>query len=34
MGAQKIASRGGQNHIVNRDTTGAQYHQVFGEYLW
>ena len=19
---------------VNRDATGAQYHQVFGEYLW
>jgi adenosine kinase len=34
MGAQKIASRGGQNHTVNRDATGAQYHQAFGEYLW
>jgi len=34
MGAQKIASRGGQNHLVNRDAIAAQYHQIFGEYVW
>jgi adenosine kinase len=34
LGAQKIASRGGQNHIVDRDTTAARYHEEFGEYLW
>jgi len=34
MGAQKIASRGGQNHAVSREATAAQYHRAFGEYLW
>jgi adenosine kinase len=34
MGAQKIASRGGQNHAVNREATAEQYHREFGEYLW
>jgi adenosine kinase len=34
LGAQKIASRGGQNHTVNRDVTAALYHEKFGEYLW
>ena len=34
LGAQKIASRGGQNHSVSRDAIAAQYHQAFGEYVW
>ena len=34
LGTQKIASRGGQNHTVSRDATGALYHEKFGEYLW
>ena len=34
MGAHKIASRGGQNHTVDREATAAHYHQAFGEYLW
>jgi adenosine kinase len=31
MGALKIASRGGQNHTVNRDTVAALYSKAFGE---
>jgi adenosine kinase len=34
LGAQKIASRGGQNHRVDRDVTAARYHRTFGQYLW
>jgi adenosine kinase len=34
MGAQKIGSRGGQNHAVDRGAIGAHYHRRFGEYLW
>ena len=34
MGAHKIASRGGQNHTVDREATAADYHLAFGEYLW
>ena len=33
MGARKIASRGGQNHTVDRDAIAAHYHQWFDEYL-
>ena len=31
MGSLKIASRGGQNHTVNRDTVAALYSKAFGE---
>jgi len=31
MGSLKIASRGGQNHTVNRDTVSALYSKAFGE---
>jgi adenosine kinase len=34
MGGEKIACRGGQNHVVDRDSIGALYHRDFGEYLW
>ena len=34
LGAQKIASRGAQNHPVNRDAAGALFHEKFGAYLW
>ena len=34
MGSIKIASRGGQNHAVDRDTVAACYHQAFGERPW
>jgi len=31
LGSLKIASRGGQNHVVNRDTVAALYSKAFGE---
>ena len=34
LGTQKIASRGGQNHVVDRDAMSALYHEKFGHYLW
>jgi adenosine kinase len=34
LGAVKIASRGGQNHRVDRDTIAQQYHAAFGAYPW
>jgi adenosine kinase len=34
LGALKIASRGGQNHAVNRDVVAALYHRHFGSELW
>jgi adenosine kinase len=34
MGSLKIASRGGQNHAVNRDIVAALYEQAFGEALF
>jgi adenosine kinase len=34
MGALKIASRGGQNHAVNRGIVGALYRATFGAELW
>ncbi len=34
MGALKIASRGGQNHAVNRDKIGTLYYDAFGKHLW
>jgi adenosine kinase len=34
LGALKIASRGGQNHAVDRDRVAALYHDAFGEHLW
>jgi adenosine kinase len=34
MGALKIASRGGQNHAVNRGIAGALYRATFGAELW
>jgi len=34
LGAIKIASRGGQNHAVNREVAGALYRATFGADLW
>ena len=34
MGSIKIASRGGQNHMVERDTVAARYREAFGEHPW
>ena len=34
LGAIKIASRGGQNHVVNREAAGALYRATFGADLW
>ena len=34
LGALKIASRGGQNHAVDRETVGALYAKTFGAHLW
>ncbi len=34
MGSLKIGSRGGQNHVVNRETVGALYFKTFGSHVW
>lgn len=34
LGSLKIASRGGQNHVVNRTALAQQYEQQFGQALW
>ena len=34
LGALKIASRGGQNHVVNRDVVDASFKRTFGTHLW
>jgi adenosine kinase len=34
MGSIKIASRGGQNHVLTRDEIAAQYRQAFGSSPW
>jgi adenosine kinase len=34
MGSLKIASRGGQNHVVDRERLGARYAECFGGSLW
>ena len=34
LGALKIASRGGQNHVVNHDVVDALHHATFGSRLW
>ena len=34
LGSLKIASRGGQNHIVDRDALAAIYHKQYGHHLW
>ncbi|HEX5863709.1 MAG TPA: carbohydrate kinase family protein [Casimicrobiaceae bacterium] len=34
LGSIKIASRGGQNHSLGRDTVAAQYHERFGQPLF
>lgn len=34
MGSIKIASRGGQNHVVERDAVAQRYAEAFGERLW
>ncbi|HEX6136061.1 MAG TPA: carbohydrate kinase family protein [Casimicrobiaceae bacterium] len=34
MGSIKIASRGGQNHIVERDAVAARYRDAFGQRPW
>jgi len=30
----KIASRGGQNHVVNQEAADALYRVTFGTHLW
>jgi adenosine kinase len=34
LGAAKIATRGGQNHTVGRDSIAALYYEIFGNHLW
>ena len=34
LGAVKIGSRGGQNHVVNRENVATLYYDRFGTYLW
>jgi adenosine kinase len=34
LGSMKIASRGGQNHAIDRDTVATRYRDAFGEGLW
>jgi adenosine kinase len=34
LGSLKIASRGGQNHVVDRDALAATYHEHYGHHLW
>ena len=34
LGSIKIASRGGQNHPINRELVADKYHQAFGQNLW
>lgn len=34
LGSLKIASRGGQNHVVDRDALAATYHRHYGHHLW
>jgi adenosine kinase len=34
MGSIKIASRGGQNHNVDRDAIAERYREAFGEMPW
>ena len=34
LGSLKIASRGGQNHVVDRDVLAATYHRHYGHHLW
>jgi adenosine kinase len=34
LGALKIASRGGQNHAISRDSIAAAYHEAFDAHLW
>jgi len=34
LGAMKIASRGGQNHVATRDEIGSRYRQAFGTSIW
>ena len=34
LGSLKIASRGGQNHAVDRDAVAKLYHEQFAAYLW
>ena len=34
LGAIKIASRGGQNHLATRDEIGTRYREAFGASIW
>jgi adenosine kinase len=34
LGSIKIASRGGQNHRIDRDVVGERFHAAFGSYPW
>ena len=34
LGSLKIASRGGQNHVIDRDALATTYHRHYGHHLW
>jgi len=34
LGSLKIASRGGQNHAIDREANAQSFHRQFGTYLW
>jgi adenosine kinase len=34
LGSLKIASRGGQNHVIDRDALATTYHRHYGHQLW
>jgi adenosine kinase len=34
LGSLKIASRGGQNHVLDRDALATTYHRHYGHHLW
>ena len=34
LGSLKIASRGGQNHAVDREAVAQHFHDAFGVYPW
>jgi adenosine kinase len=34
LGSLKIASRGGQNHVIDREELAVSYANHFGEHLW
>ena len=34
LGSLKIASRGGQNHVIDRDALASSYYKHYGHHLW